>query len=70
MTPIYPRERAGFKQVVFAKNQPEYIPLPALTDGLHVVTRWKLSYRERIMCFLRGDSASDLADVRKATPAD
>lgn len=33
----------GFKKVIFAKDQPEYNPLPALTDGESVITKWKLT---------------------------
>lgn len=36
----------GFKPIVFAKDQPEYLPLPALTDGHIVITRWKLTDKE------------------------
>jgi hypothetical protein len=41
--------------VVFAKDQPEYIPLPAWRgpDGT-VVSRWKLSWRERLAVFFGG----------------
>lgn len=55
MTPVEPLERDGFRKVVFAKDQPEYLPLPALTDGQYVITRWKLSWRERLTCLVRGD---------------
>lgn len=42
--------------VTFAKNQPEYIPLPAWVgeDGL-VVTRWRLTWAERFRLFLTGN---------------
>ena len=50
MTPVSP-VIPGFKEheVVFAKDQPEYMPLPALRfdDGM-VITRWRLSFRERL----------------------
>lgn len=36
----------GYKPIVFAKDQPEYNPLPALTDGHTVITKWKLSDKE------------------------
>jgi hypothetical protein len=43
--------------VVFAKNQPEYIPLPAYkyagTDG-EVVSCWQLSFIERMRLLLTG----------------
>lgn len=43
-------------EVVYAKDQPEYNPLPALRfeDGT-IVTRWRMSWRERLAAFLRGD---------------
>lgn len=42
MTPVEPRPREGAEAVVFAKDQPEYIPLPAnvTPDGL-VMTEWE-----------------------------
>lgn len=36
----------GYKSVVFAKDQPEYLPLPALSDGNEVITKWKLTDKE------------------------
>lgn len=46
----------GIREVVFAKDQPEYISLPALKfpDGL-VVTRWRLSLLESIKILLGWD---------------
>ena len=48
-------DRWGVSEIVFAKDQPQYIPLPALKfqDGL-VVTRWSLSWGERIRLLLGG----------------
>ena len=42
--------------VTFATNQPEYHPLPAWrgSDG-RVVTRWKVSWSERLRILLTGD---------------
>jgi hypothetical protein len=42
-------------EIIYAKDQPEYIPLPALKmdDGL-VITRWKLSFVERFTLFFTG----------------
>ena len=47
-------------EVVYAKDQPEYLPLPALPvdDGSghrRVVTRWKLSWKERLRVLVFGD---------------
>jgi hypothetical protein len=57
MSPVAydPETRWGVSEIVFAKDQPEYIPLPALkfSDGL-VVTRWNLSWAERIMLLFGG----------------
>jgi hypothetical protein len=57
VSPVYldSEDRWGVKEITFAKDQPEYIPLPALRfqDGL-VVTRWSLSWRERIEILLGG----------------
>jgi hypothetical protein len=49
----------GLHETVLAKNQPEYLPLPAVLlkglDGL-LVTRWKFTWRERLHVLLRGDA--------------
>lgn len=46
---------AGWQPVVFAKDQPEYQPLPVLrnADG-DLISAWQLSWRERIRLFLTG----------------
>lgn len=43
-------------EVVWAKNQPEYIPLPSVVspDG-RVITRWRLTWRERFQLLLHGE---------------
>ena len=43
------------KEVVYAKNQPQYNPLPAekWKDG-KVLSKWKLSWRERLNILLNG----------------
>src|SRR5271163_3487389 len=47
-TPI-PPEIEHLESVVYAKDQPEYIPLPvSRTQDGAVVTCWKLNWRERI----------------------
>lgn len=55
MTPASP-VIPGLTEVVYAKNQPEYIPLPAVrgTDG-SIVTRWRCSLWERFRILLTGD---------------
>jgi len=52
-SPVVPKNRK-VSEVVFAKNQPEYIPLPAIyKDGI-VTTRWSLSWKERIRILFSG----------------
>jgi hypothetical protein len=40
--------------VVWAKNQPPYLPLPAYTDERETISCWRLTWRERLRVFLRG----------------
>jgi hypothetical protein len=58
MKPVSPvvRGHEG-REIVFAKDQPEYLPLPALVsdEGGMVISRWRLSFRERVRVFLSGD---------------
>ena len=56
VTPVIPG--AKYKEVVFAKDQPEYAPLPAIRDSGQegvVTTRWHLSWRERLQVLLHGN---------------
>lgn len=49
-TPVLPNQpRTKELEVVYAKDQPEYIPLPVvrLTDGT-VISRWQLTLKERL----------------------
>jgi len=40
---------------VYAKNQPEYLPLPSRVDSDGtVVTCWELTWRERLTVLFRG----------------
>lgn len=54
ITPVMPG--INLPEVVFATDQPEYLPLPALRqpDGT-VITRWRLSFRERLQVACGGD---------------
>lgn len=54
MRPVSPVVK-GVEEVTFAKHQPEYLPLPAIvcTDGT-VISRWRLSLRERLRVLFRG----------------
>ncbi len=58
MTPITPIIPGNFETptVTFAKDQPQYTPLPAWrgADGT-VVTRWRATWRERLRFLLFGD---------------
>ena len=45
------------QNVVYAENQPEYLPLPALkanTPQGEVVSCWKLSFKERVRILFTG----------------
>ena len=42
------------QNVIWAKNQKEYQPLPAHTDQRQTVSCWKLEWRERIKLFFTG----------------
>lgn len=57
MRPVHPIIPGEVLPVtVFAKDQPEYEPLPAhRTDDGTVLTRWKLTWRERVRILLFGD---------------
>ena len=39
---------------VWAKEQPPYLPLPAFSDEQITVTRWALTWRERIAVLFTG----------------
>ncbi len=56
VTPIIPG--AGLREFVFAKDQPEYDNLPTFKYGDRegkVLSRWKLSWRERLRILFTGD---------------
>lgn len=58
MTPVLPGS-PQLPEVVFAKDQPEYLPLPACVvqyqgGEIAVVTRWRLSLRERLRVLFGG----------------
>jgi hypothetical protein len=57
MTPVMPHSNE--REIVYAKDQPECLPLPAVNrlygDGVRtVITRWRLTWRERIKVLFRG----------------
>ena len=51
---MHPIEFKG-QNAVFGKDQPEYLPLPALltSDGI-VLTCWKFSFKERLKVLFSG----------------
>ena len=56
ISPVIPGK--ALKEIVFAKHQPEYIPLPAIRAADPtgtVTTRWHLSWRERFQILFHGD---------------
>lgn len=55
MIPVRPEPRKDARFVEFAKNQPQYLPLPANVVGAYVETKWQLTLRERIRLFLTGN---------------
>lgn len=59
MTPISPvllNNQFDLPETVFAKDQPKYLPLPAIvtSDGC-VTSRWQLSWRERLKVLWTGN---------------
>lgn len=56
MTPISPVVPGlDMGETIFAKDQPPYIPLPAFRDDDGtVVTRWRLTFRERVRVLFGG----------------
>ena len=42
------------QNVVWAKNQLPYLPLPAYTDKNYTISCWKLSWRDRFVLLVRG----------------
>lgn len=58
ISPVLPNT-PDIKEVVFAKDQPEYQPMPAAvvqySDGsIGVITRYRLSWRERLRVLFFG----------------
>lgn len=57
-------------EVIFAKDQPPYIPLPALrTQEGVVISRWHMSWRERLQALLYGDVYLQLNTFNKPPQA-
>lgn len=58
MKPISPIVPAfAHLEYVLAENQEPYIPLPVLPvdDAQKLISRWRLSWRERFRILIRGD---------------
>ena len=56
------------QNVVYAENQPEYIPLPALrlnTTEAEVISCWKLSFKERVKVIFTGIVWVSMASFNK-----
>ena len=57
VSPVLPAapECMALKECVIGKDQPQYLPLPALvtSDGM-ITSRWKLSWLERWLVLWRG----------------
>ena len=59
MKPIEPNVSIpeGWRYVVYAKDQKEYLPLPTISENAfqgHVVSCWGLTWRERLQIFFFG----------------
>ena len=57
------------QNITFAKEQPQYQPLPALklnTPEGHVITCWKLSFKERIKVLFFGVVWMNILTFNKA----
>lgn len=53
---IPPSRKLVLEEVTYAKDQPQYNPLPVVKsqDG-HLTSRWKLSFLERVRILFCGD---------------
>lgn len=55
MKPVSPVVE-GFQEIIFSKDQPQYLPLPAIKlDSGRVISRWKMTWRERLRVLFCGD---------------
>lgn len=45
----------NLQEIVFAKDQPQYGPVPAVMFEARVITRWKLSWKERFKLLFTGN---------------
>ena len=54
VSPVFESGAHGKHERVFAKDQPPYIPLPAVVTSNGVVTRWKPTFKERLLLIFGG----------------
>lgn len=53
-SPVLPRLKEF--EIIIAKDQDPYIPLPTLrVDDSCVLTRWHMTWFERLVCLIKGD---------------
>lgn len=54
-----PAEKAQIKgvrgEMVYARNQPPYLPLPVALCGEYIVSRWRFTFIERLKVLLFGN---------------
>jgi hypothetical protein len=54
-----PADKAQLKgnqpEIILAKNQRQYLPLAVAVSGDYVVSRWRLSFAERVKVLLSGN---------------
>lgn len=68
MIPVSPVLTANHLEIVFAKDHPQYLPLPAVVkDGPEgrIITRWRLSLVERLKVLLTGSIFLEILTFKK-----
>lgn len=68
MIPVSPVLTPNHLETVFAKDQPQYLPLPAVVqDGPEgrIITRWRLSLLERLRVLLTGSIYLEVLTFKK-----
>lgn len=69
MQPISPSMRddgVPLPEIVYAKDQPEYIPLPVVKERNGTVTsRWKLTWKERLSVLFGGSIYLQIATFNR-----
>lgn len=53
ISPVLPSS-PQMTEIVLAKDQPQYLPLPVVVDGSVTISRWRLTLRERLTLLWRG----------------